>query len=383
MRNQIAAAEKLGIRAHTINSTNRDGWDEVQRAAGRRRRRPAADQPRAAQQPAVPARDAAACSPSASACSWSTRRTASRDWGHDFRPDYRRIAEMLERLPGGRRRALHDRDGQRPRRRRRRRAAAARARGGAEDLPRARSAASRLRLEVVELPAQADRLAWLATHLPDASRLGHRLHADQARRRHRRRVAQRPRHRRRGLQRRGRAPSSASRSRSACSPTTSRPSWPRARSAWATTSPTSASSCTTRRPARSSPTTSRSAAPAARSSAPRSCCCAAARTAGSRTSSSSRRSRREDRVDRVLEALERRRRRRRELMGAVNLGKSRIEAMLKVLDVEGAVHAQRARAGRACPAATGPTTASATRTSPRCAGASRRRWRPSAPTAAA
>src|SRR6476469_3931935 len=30
MRNQIAAAEKLGIRAYTINSTNRDGWDEVQ-----------------------------------------------------------------------------------------------------------------------------------------------------------------------------------------------------------------------------------------------------------------------------------------------------------------------------------------------------------------
>jgi ATP-dependent DNA helicase RecQ len=31
MRNQIAAAERLGIRAHTINSTNRDAWDEVQR----------------------------------------------------------------------------------------------------------------------------------------------------------------------------------------------------------------------------------------------------------------------------------------------------------------------------------------------------------------
>ena len=29
MRNQIAAAERLGIRAHTINSTNRDEWDEV------------------------------------------------------------------------------------------------------------------------------------------------------------------------------------------------------------------------------------------------------------------------------------------------------------------------------------------------------------------
>src|SRR4051812_28818173 len=29
MRNQIAAAEKLGIRAHTINSTNRDEWEVV------------------------------------------------------------------------------------------------------------------------------------------------------------------------------------------------------------------------------------------------------------------------------------------------------------------------------------------------------------------
>ena len=29
MRNQIAAAERLGIRAHTINSTNREEWDEV------------------------------------------------------------------------------------------------------------------------------------------------------------------------------------------------------------------------------------------------------------------------------------------------------------------------------------------------------------------
>src|SRR5215218_6408179 len=29
MRNQVAAAERLGIRAHTINSTNRDAWEEV------------------------------------------------------------------------------------------------------------------------------------------------------------------------------------------------------------------------------------------------------------------------------------------------------------------------------------------------------------------
>src|SRR3984957_6928103 len=29
MRNQIAAAQRLGLRAHTINSTNREEWDDV------------------------------------------------------------------------------------------------------------------------------------------------------------------------------------------------------------------------------------------------------------------------------------------------------------------------------------------------------------------
>ena len=53
---------------------------------------------------------------------------------------------------------------------------------------------------------------------------------------------------------------------------------PPARSAWASTSPTSASSCTSARRRRRSPTTSRSAAPAAPSSAPTCCCCPAPRT---------------------------------------------------------------------------------------------------------
>src|SRR3954471_3257962 len=29
MRNQIAAARRIGIRAHTVNSTNRDAWHEI------------------------------------------------------------------------------------------------------------------------------------------------------------------------------------------------------------------------------------------------------------------------------------------------------------------------------------------------------------------
>ena len=88
------------------------------------------------------------------------------DWGHDFRPDYRRLAEMLERLPEGvavlattataNDRVVADVEEQ--------------LRTGHATAPlrtyRGPLARSSLRLEVVELAAQADRLAWLATWLP-------------------------------------------------------------------------------------------------------------------------------------------------------------------------------------------------------------------------
>ena len=59
MRNQIAAAERAGIRAVTINSTNIESWEPIHDAdPGRRGRRPAG-QPGAAQQPGLPRRGAA------------------------------------------------------------------------------------------------------------------------------------------------------------------------------------------------------------------------------------------------------------------------------------------------------------------------------------
>ena len=83
------------------------------------------------------------------------------DWGHDFRPDYRRLEEMLARLPDGvavlcttataNDRVVADVEEQL-------RANLRTYRG-----PLGRAS---LRLEVVDLPGQADRLAWLATHLP-------------------------------------------------------------------------------------------------------------------------------------------------------------------------------------------------------------------------
>ena len=69
MRNQLDAAAALGIEAATVNSSNREDWDETFERIDARRDRPAAAQPRAARQPAVPrdraaraGRDHAACS---------------------------------------------------------------------------------------------------------------------------------------------------------------------------------------------------------------------------------------------------------------------------------------------------------------------------------
>ena len=69
-------------------------------------------------------------------------------------------------------------------------------------------------------------------------------------------------------------------------------------------------------------------------------------------------------------------------MSVVNLGMGRIEAMLKILDVEGAVR----RAGNrwhAVAGTDGATTPTATRRSPPCAAPSRPRWPLTAPMAAA
>src|SRR3954454_3650603 len=165
MRNQIAAAERLGISAYTINSTNREEWAEVRELLAddavdlllispERLNNPRfRDEllPLFAERVGLLVVDEAHC---------------ISDWGHDFRPDYRRIQEMLARLPEGvavlcttataNDRVVAD-------------VAEQLALGHAGALRTYRGPLGRasLRLEVVELPAQADRLAWLATHLPE------------------------------------------------------------------------------------------------------------------------------------------------------------------------------------------------------------------------
>ncbi|WP_201774452.1 RecQ family ATP-dependent DNA helicase [Demequina sediminicola] len=100
MRDQIAAAERAGVKAATVNSTNITEWDEIHAAirAGdidvllcspERLNNPQfRDEvlPQLAADAGLVVIDEAHC---------------ISDWGHDFRPDYRRIRTLLTELPTG------------------------------------------------------------------------------------------------------------------------------------------------------------------------------------------------------------------------------------------------------------------------------------------
>lgn len=160
MRNQIGVASRIGIHAFTINSGNRMDWKRAEDAVRR-------DEC-----------DIILISPERLASHYFNQEILSHilshiglfvvdeahcisDWGHDFRPDYRRIGQILQSLPKeipvlgttatANQRVVSDMQDQF---------------GSNLKIFRGSLARESLRLQNLHVGSRAERLAWLAENLP-------------------------------------------------------------------------------------------------------------------------------------------------------------------------------------------------------------------------
>lgn len=166
MRNQIAAAERMGVRAATIHSDNRDDWPEVEAGFLANEvdillispERLANEHFRSEVLASVASRISLLVVDEAHCIS---------DWGHDFRPHYRLLERIARQLPPNLRLL----------------ATTATANNRVMDDLRTvlgpNLAVSRgdlhrpsLALQTIRLPGQAERLAWLAEQIPNLSGSG-------------------------------------------------------------------------------------------------------------------------------------------------------------------------------------------------------------------
>jgi ATP-dependent DNA helicase RecQ len=165
MRNQIAAAERDGIRAVTINSTNVEEWAAIQARIRAGEVDVLLVSPERLNNPGF-RDDVLPGLAAATGLLVVDEAHCISDWGHDFRPDYRRIRTLLAELPAGipvlattataNARVTRDVAEQLDPR-------------GDADVLVLRGGLDResLRLGVLRLPDHANQLAWLAEHLGD------------------------------------------------------------------------------------------------------------------------------------------------------------------------------------------------------------------------
>ncbi|MDT7597965.1 MAG: ATP-dependent helicase RecQ, partial [Pseudonocardiales bacterium] len=162
MRNQIDAAARAGIQAATVNSANTDDWELVYQQVQDGKIDVLLVSPERLNNPEFRDRVLPELSRTAGLLVVDEAHCIS-DWGHDFRPDYRRLRSLLADLPAGVpvlattatandrvTRDVADQLG---------------VTGGDALVLRGPLDRDSLRLGVLRLPTGTDRFGWLAEHL--------------------------------------------------------------------------------------------------------------------------------------------------------------------------------------------------------------------------
>lgn len=161
MRNQIDMATRLGVRAETINSSNQAEWERVERAIQADEVDLLLVSPERLNNPQFRSEVLPTVAASTGLLVVDEAHCIS-DWGHDFRPDYRRLVRVLEQLPSGvpvlcttataNDRVIQD---------------VVEQLGTEMDVFRGPLDRDSLVLDVIDLPLQSQRLAWLANVIPE------------------------------------------------------------------------------------------------------------------------------------------------------------------------------------------------------------------------